>query len=117
MRDLKFRVLYNRTMIVKSLNDLLVDAAHNYMFLGSEIMQYTGLKDKHDKEIYEGDIVRYTSLAEYGLPATESTVAISWGDEVMGFDLGFISHHLTIYDDIEVIGNIYEHPELLKGKE
>ena len=73
---------------------------HNDQF---ELMQYTGLKDKNGKEIYEGDIVRFG--ASYIKPC-----AVYWNEEMTGF-YPLISEHGT---HLEIIGNIYEHPELIK---
>lgn len=73
---------------------------------------FTGLVDKNGKDIYEGDVVRYTHPAEYDLAGFTSTELIQWSHETSGFELGNISHRLTIYDDVEVIGNMYENPEL-----
>ncbi len=75
-----------------------------------EVMQYTGLKDKNGKEIYEGDIIR---LHE-GI-----NVAIGWNNETCAFcalpnGKGIPSDHLYAGEYTEVIGNIYENPELLK---
>ena len=65
-----------------------------------EIMQYTGLKDKLCREIYEGDIVKYgDKLLE---------VSYDFG----GFQFGRYSAYL-VFDETEIIGNIYENPELL----
>ncbi len=82
-------------------------------YLELEIMQYTGLKDSDEKEIYEGDI-----LDE------------KWKWEVIYFADGFIGKHETPANSmpllnilrkrdadgclVEIIGNIYENPELVK---
>jgi uncharacterized phage protein (TIGR01671 family) len=74
------------------------------------LMQYTGLKDKNGKEIYEGDVVRISK---------DHTEVMNWvGDgDWMGDKqplVGFV-HHSAIYKrPIEIIGNIYENPELLQ---
>jgi uncharacterized phage protein (TIGR01671 family) len=69
------------------------------------LMQYTGLKDKNGKEIYEGDIVEWDEK-EWGAP----------NREVVIWDYELLSSRRTDWKQFcEVIGNIYENPELLQS--
>jgi uncharacterized phage protein (TIGR01671 family) len=73
----------------------------------STLMQYTGLKDKNGKEIYEGDII------EYPQRQVRDDNVIRWHGS------GFWMEHADdgskfLPSSMEVIGNIYENPELLQ---
>ena len=73
-----------------------------------DIMQFTGLLDKNGKEIYEGDIVR--SILP-GSPELVKDFVIEWEVDKTSGTVGFTV--LLREEDREVIGNIYENPELL----
>ena len=77
------------------------------------LMQYTGLKDKNGKEIYEGDIIRH----DWGLNKITFEDYSFTAEQILTFD-GKYNCNLYLSDigsDCEVIGNIYENPELLMG--
>jgi len=76
------------------------------------LMQYTGLKDKNGKEIYEGDIVRHKDA-----PLEICTVIWDGGGFYARSNIEDMFYSLTNKVLIEVIGNIYENPELLKENE
>lgn len=83
------------------------------------LMQFTGLKDKNGKEIYEGDVVHYCYQPGKGYYNEDSTGDIKWKST------GFMYHSrwlvsipgLSASDEpnqlLEVISNIYENPDLL----
>ena len=74
------------------------------------IMQSTGLFDKNGKEIFEGDIVKCS-----GLLGTIESFKAMWICSFVKYNnyqkVGFFAQ------EIEVVGNIYENPELLEDKE
>lgn len=76
------------------------------------VMQFTGLLDKNGKEIYEGDVVRFR-FEDY---EEWTNYQVVWRDA--GFSANEIgeTHHFTLFSSaaFEIIGNIYENPELLK---
>ena len=81
------------------------------------LMQSTGLFDINDKEIFEGDIVRITM--QIGKRTTTSIGAVAFDKIEVCFkirnELG--GHYVTMFHAryFEVIGDIYQNPELLEG--
>jgi uncharacterized phage protein (TIGR01671 family) len=70
------------------------------------LMQFTGLLDKNGKEIYEGDIVKWYNKISY-------IVYMDKGFWVNDEAYGWEGEDLWNWEQMEVIGNIYENPELI----
>jgi uncharacterized phage protein (TIGR01671 family) len=82
-----------------------------------ELMQYTGLEDKNGKEIYEGDIVRTTriSVGIWRVRARKLIDEVVYQPGAFTIGRGAAAQLISPYrGDLEVIGNIYEHPELIE---
>lgn len=133
-REIKFRFWDAGSMVDDAnggIGELLInDSIKKYQkFKGCVIMQYTGLKDKNGKEIYEGDIfeVIYSNcLNGFTILGQEKKMEKVYG--VVDFKFGqFVVRHNEPEDNEErnaplysflknpkeIIGNIYENPELL----
>ena len=120
MREIKFRawnpqlkLMYAKVLVgsqgaVKSISG---DTVCYYNDNEIRIMQYTGLKDKNGKEIYEGDILSLDG---------EIWCSVDWSDggfHIMASETQGKSPLIQERSKrFEVIGNIYENPDLLESQ-
>ncbi|OUB05993.1 hypothetical protein BK708_40475 [Bacillus thuringiensis serovar yunnanensis] len=78
-----------------------------------ELMQYTGLKDKNGKEIYEGDILQFNTDAPGVVDYFRGSCRVKTPSRYRGDDWRTSLWDATI-DEYEIVGNMYENPELLE---
>jgi uncharacterized phage protein (TIGR01671 family) len=121
-KEIKFRAWdkVNKIMTYNSINAINFDGEillndgkfHDINKTDYILMQYTNLKDKNGKEIYEGDIVFSESNQYY------KQDEIVWDCYDMGWDIGkkdCWKLRSPMSSKTEIIGNIYENPELMGG--
>lgn len=88
---------------------------------GDTVGQYTGLRDKNGERIFEGDILIYVVDGEYDV--NEKYLVVFDDDEAAFRTKFYCEGKYMCYEDIipcenfEVIGNIYDNPELLEGED
>lgn len=90
------------------------DITINKSFDEVDLMQFTGLKDKNGKEIYEGDILRTNGIdgkCLWVIEWEESSYVYGFSPNHIGGKYSSVHNHA--WEEGEVIGNIYETPELL----
>lgn len=110
-REIKFRVWDKQEKRMMEWNELVqknYDIGfifnHSHRFIPS---QFTGLLDKNGKEIYEGHILKY------GMNQT----VVEWGAEECYEDIAYGWNLYTQKDRYEIIGNVFENPELKNQEE
>ncbi len=82
------------------------------------IGQYTGLSDKNGKKIFEGDVLKRTLKPTMRISSIFKIVYVQLKScfsaiDIDGRSVTFISDYINCNYEIEVIGNIFENPELL----
>jgi uncharacterized phage protein (TIGR01671 family) len=85
------------------------DYEHYMPEVSFKIMQYTGLKDKNGKEIYEGDVLKYPGYKNLEIWFEDGAFLVGKRNES--------DQHVfqSKTDHMEIIGNIYENPELVNA--
>lgn len=114
MREIEFRAWYKPEKYMLSGDELTAgtDESLNQYFKDNEyvFMQFTGLRDKNGVKIFEGDIIAHEGIVKPG-------AVVTWSDIYGGYSIGknwpFCEFIYGDISDCEVIGNIYENPELL----
>lgn len=134
MREIKFR-LYDKT-VKKMYHDVIVGNCEHKSVCPAvyvehqgwvhseicEVMQYTGLKDKNDKEIYEGDIIDISYISPLNNKLVIQRYVIEWSNGIYKAtfinDKPYYDRFLWMeYNNVEVIGNTYENQELLEQED
>lgn len=132
MRKILFRGKATRTKWVYG--DLIHDRRKNRVYIWSEESelieyiikpetagQYTGLLDKNGEKIFEGDIVKDSTGHEFGHVEFCNGSWMIFNDELEEFLSNWSCHawseELGPYIKAEIVGNIYDNPELLGGND
>ena len=113
LREIKFRAFDKEEKVCVSW-DWIKEAEFIYLLDNEDFipMQYTGLKDKNGVEIYEGDVIQTDGYAPCEIIYEAPKFMALWKNRNnLTWDL-----QSFVFDEIEVIGNIYENPELLEQK-
>lgn len=119
MREIKFRAWHKEKKIMGEV--LGIDILHKEIFFSNEdvdcyehtdfknieLIQYTGLKDMMEKEIYEGDIL-FEILGEEYFKVIFENGSYRAENEEYSLDLSEYAHFC------EIVGNVYENLELIK---
>lgn len=125
MREIKFRAktvitdswVYGHYAFVGGFHVIYEGTSNPVIIKLNTLGEYTGLKDKNGREIYEGDI----TIDGYGTVTVIENDGFQWLERIVRLRDRHISKEILIMTKAnafrcEVIGNIYENPELLEGE-
>jgi YopX protein len=108
-REIKFRAWVNNHDAIHFSADAGIDQLIEWVNrYGGQVMQFTGLKDRNGKEIYEGDILKSNTIDGKPCVVAYETLHARF---LCGSGLVMIAPHHWV--ERVIIGNIYENPELL----
>lgn len=102
--------------VVKDKNGELVDVIFNFCAVDKETVgQFTGLTDKNGKKIFDGDVVMFNGVKEYPMQIIwdDANTRFVFDDLTFTYSQDMEKHYADV---CEVIGNIHDNPELLKGE-
>lgn len=124
MREIKFRAwdrfkqrwsnykINDGTVYFMDKNTGVWYGGYNKRYKDFNLMQYTGLRDKNDTEIYDGDIViHYSRIHKIIFNVEEARFVLR--DDEFELEIPFTNNNSK---RMEIVGNIYENPELLGDK-
>ena len=137
MREIKFRAWDKRNKRMKEVcqvhfiiaeevldpAEILFEGDCDWGFLGKDIilLQFTGLKDKSGKEIYEGDILGISGVSgvswEVNWDNTKTDLPVGFVFGSFGMKANTPQHLHPDINKLKIIGNIYENSELLNGND
>ena len=112
----------NRYVDVLPFRNLEGGLQESWSFDDIELLQYTGLKDRNGKEVYEGHIVKIDGGYCGDYHYNECLAEIKWSNDESCFyphnhkdRYGLVMQDYYNFEEFEIIGNIYENPELLEN--
>ena len=119
MREIKFRAWDGEQMVSPDYIDrdgIAWWKANSIPTMSKILMQFTGLKDRNGREIWEGDIVSEFRRSRRFPDGRVANKVISWSEDmVLDDSFGETAIGFNVFaGELEVIGNIHENPELLK---
>lgn len=117
-RELKFRVYIPDFGKMVYFDLGCFDYSDRYLYQDKyPVQQYTGLTDKNGKEIYEGDILQFSDIDKGDEPAEVIYEYGMFGCNIIDVDKNtdfWQIHYITAKLNPVIIGNVFEHSELLK---
>jgi uncharacterized phage protein (TIGR01671 family) len=112
MREIKFRIWNVDTNCWTTLESNIKNIALNNLIF----QQFTGLKDRNGQDIYEGDLINFSWQVGYEEFYDDKNQEVFYSNECASFVFGkdmIAMSDRVVYDTLEVVGNVFENPELL----